>query len=148
MYFLPIAFPTPAFKHILNNILFIVIYKSSGFQPGNQRKLLPWGTQVQERHPILCRWIFLWASNYFRWWESKGRVIIVPKSKMWSYFGFWQVSTNYAQEKIELIFCFHNSVLMQILKKEIFPLYQLCMGRNYNSGHLVGPIRNSVADLL
>lgn len=58
MYFLTIAFPTPSFKHILNNILFIVIYRSSGFQPGNQRKscqILDRSYEIQ--HPIPCCWV-------------------------------------------------------------------------------------------
>lgn len=71
---------------------------------------------------------FVGLSSYFRWWESKGHVIIVPKSKMWSYFGFWQVSTKYAQEKIQLIFCFHDSVLTQILKKKNLSFVSIMYG--------------------
>lgn len=55
MYFLTIAFPTP-FKHTLNNILFIIIYRSAGFQLVNQRKSLP-DIRYEIWHPILGTWV-------------------------------------------------------------------------------------------
>lgn len=80
MYFLTIAFPTP-FKHTLNNILFIIIYRSAGFQLVNQRKSLP-DIRYEIWHPILGNLgLFSATSKYFRWWDSTDHVITVRENK-------------------------------------------------------------------
>lgn len=62
MYFLTIVFPTPSFKHTLNNILFIVIYKPSSFQLGDKKKsLLDVTSKIW--NPILGSQVCFWVGR-------------------------------------------------------------------------------------